>query len=114
MVRTPRIAAPRTSTAVASQETMLSSIHCAALSVHSIELVPINQDRLNVAGVGGNGTFTSGPYQRLLQHAMFTMDGDRGTHTQRALAGSRRESRPWWSSTSPSGTGSSSSWRSVN
>lgn len=34
------------------------------------------------AGVGGNGIFTSGPYQGLLQHAMFTMDGDWGVHTQ--------------------------------
>jgi hypothetical protein len=34
------------------------------------------------AGTGGNGIFTSGPYQGLLQHGMFTLDNDWGVHTQ--------------------------------
>ncbi|MEY9938969.1 alpha-L-fucosidase [Streptacidiphilus sp. MAP5-3] len=34
------------------------------------------------AAAGGNGVFTSGPYQGLLQHGMFTMDDDWGVHTQ--------------------------------
>jgi hypothetical protein len=33
------------------------------------------------AATGGNGVFTSGPYQGLLQHGMFTMDGDWGVHS---------------------------------
>jgi hypothetical protein len=34
------------------------------------------------APVGGNGIYTSGPDVGLLQHSMFTMDGDWGVHTQ--------------------------------
>ncbi|MFC5804095.1 hypothetical protein [Streptomyces formicae] len=40
------------------------------------------QSQTGSAGAGGNGVFTSGPYQGLLQHGMFTMDGDWGVHTQ--------------------------------
>jgi len=34
------------------------------------------------AGSGGNGVFTSGPYQGLLQHGMSTLDNDWGVHVQ--------------------------------
>ena len=34
------------------------------------------------AAAGGNGVFTAGPYQGLLQHGMFTMDSDWGVHSQ--------------------------------
>ena len=40
------------------------------------------QSQAGSAAPGGNGVFTSGPYQGLLQHGMFTMDGDWGVHTQ--------------------------------
>jgi hypothetical protein len=40
------------------------------------------QSQTGSAAPGGNGVFTSGPYQGLLQHGMFTMDGDWGVHTQ--------------------------------
>src|ERR1700733_2563180 len=40
------------------------------------------QSQAGSAAPGGNGVFTGGPYQGLLQHGMFTMDGDWGVHTQ--------------------------------
>ena len=40
------------------------------------------QSQTGSAAAGANGVFTSGPYQGLLQHGMFAMDGDWGVHTQ--------------------------------
>ena len=40
------------------------------------------ESQLGSAAAGGNGVFTSGPYQGLLQHGMFQMDGDWGVHGQ--------------------------------
>lgn len=38
--------------------------------------------QLDSAAAGGNGVFTGGPYQGLLQHGMFTLDSDWGVHEQ--------------------------------
>ena len=46
------------------------------------------QSQSGSAAAGGNGIFTSGPYQGLLQHGMSTLDNDWGVHGQGQVIGS--------------------------